>query len=72
MTKRALCEQLGMFENDKGRKFLIEKKRVSGKRVACDKKSMAFLRNLAKDYGLNDISGTKKELCKKIRKNKTR
>jgi hypothetical protein len=68
MTKSALCEQLGLFENDKGRKYLIEKQIVPGKRVACDNKSLTFLKEFARARGVTDLSGTKRELCKKIKK----
>jgi len=67
MTKRVLCEQLGMFENDKGRKYLIVKRIKPGKRTLCDKKSLTFLKNLARDRGVTDLTGSNRELCKKIK-----
>jgi hypothetical protein len=65
MKKRELCEQLALFENQNGRKYLIEKYKQKGKQAPCDRKSLAFLRSLAAEHGL-DTSGDKKTLCKRL------
>jgi hypothetical protein len=65
MTKSQLCEKLAMFENNKGRKYIIGKSRRKGKTALCSSKSAAYLQKLVRERGL-DSKGTKKELCRRL------
>ena len=65
LNKRVLCEKLSMFENKNGRKYIIDTYHRKGKQAQCDRKSLAFLRALATEHGL-DTSGNKNTLCKRL------
>jgi hypothetical protein len=65
--KKDICARIALFRNAKGRPVFIEPStRIIERTTPCEKKTLPFLRSLARQLGIDDVSGTKMDLCKRM------